>query len=82
MPNRRRIGYMPSRRFDEKKNVERQKAKRRRLIRAQSGGKSGDAAKLEEWTKPELYALARERQIKGRSKMTKERLIQSLRQTN
>lgn len=80
MPNRRRTGYMPSRRFDEKKNIERQKAKRGRLMRSQRGGRGGeDTDNLEEWTRDELYALARERDIKGRSMMTKARLIRSLR---
>lgn len=77
MPNRRRIGYMPTRRFDDRKNVERQKARRRRLNRAQGG--DGESRNFEEWTRQELYALAQKRKIRGRSRMTKERLIQSLR---
>lgn len=82
MPNRRRIGYMPGRRFDEAQNVQRQKSKRKRLNRAQDTGDGApDTPKLEEWSKTELYALARERDIKGRSTMTKERLIRSLRKT-
>lgn len=82
MPNRRRIGYMPGRRFDEAQNVQRQKSKRKRLNRAQDTGDGApDTPKLEEWSKKELYALARERDIKGRSTMTKERLIRSLRKT-
>lgn len=81
MPNRRRIGYMPGRRFDDKQNVERQKAKRGRLDRNQRGDARTDTVNLEEWTKDELYALARDRNIKGRSMMTKARLIRSLRQS-
>lgn len=78
MPNRRRIGYMPTRRFDQKQNVERQKRRRDRMTRNQPSA-APDTEKLEEWTKDELYALAKERGIKGRSTMTKERLIHSLR---
>lgn len=79
MPNRRRIGYMPTRRFDDKQNVERQKSKRRRLVRNEPGVPDGGHANLEEWTMAELYALAQKRNLRGRSTMTKERLIHNLR---
>lgn len=51
MPNRRRIGYMPSRRFDEKKNLEGQKVRRRRLSRDSAIAASDGDVNFEEWTK-------------------------------
>ena len=43
---------------------------------AQKGGKS---AKYEEWTKDDLYKKATEVGIEGRSAMTKDQLIEALR---
>lgn len=44
-----------------------------------SGKKGGKAKKYEERTKEELYEKAQEVGIEGRSKMTKEELIEALR---
>lgn len=44
--------------------------------------KGGKAAPYEERTKEDLLALARERAVSGRSKMTKEELIKALRDQN
>ena len=41
--------------------------------------KGGEAPPYEEWTKDELYERAQELDIDGRSDMTKEELIESLR---
>jgi len=44
-----------------------------------SGEKGGKAEKYEERTKEELYEQAKELDIEGRSEMTKEQLIEALR---
>ena len=41
--------------------------------------KGGKAKQYEEWTKAELYKRAQELTIKGRSKMSKNDLIEALR---
>lgn len=45
----------------------------------QPGVKGGRAAPYEDWTRDELYRRARELDIDGRSKMTKDELISALR---
>ena len=44
-----------------------------------SGSKGGKAKKYEEWTKEELYKQAKNGGIKGRSKMSKQKIIEALR---
>jgi hypothetical protein len=44
-----------------------------------SGSKGGKAKKYEEWTKEELYKQAKNVGIKGRSKMSKQKIIEALR---
>lgn len=44
-----------------------------------SGSKGGKAKKYEEWTKEELYKQAKHVGIKGRSKMSKQKIIEALR---
>ncbi|OUS14528.1 Rho termination factor [Nonlabens dokdonensis] len=46
---------------------------------ANAGKKGGNASNYEDRTKEELYDQAKEPDIKGRSKMNKEELIQALR---
>jgi NTP pyrophosphatase (non-canonical NTP hydrolase) len=61
------------------------KEKAARIANAQAdsdrspGKKGGKAAAYEEWTKDELYERAQEIGIEGRSDMTKEELIDALR---
>jgi hypothetical protein len=45
-----------------------------------AGEKGGKASKYEERTKEELYEQAKELDIEGRSKMSKEELIEALRE--
>lgn len=45
----------------------------------QAGHKGGKAEKYEDWTKNDLYAKAKEVGIAGRSNMTKDQLVDSLR---
>lgn len=47
--------------------------------REEAGRKGGKAKKYEEWTKDELYKRAQEIGIDGRSEMTKDELIDALR---
>jgi len=44
-----------------------------------SGSKGGKAKPYEEWTKEELYKQAKDVGIKGISKMTKQKIIDALR---
>ncbi|MCB2207243.1 MAG: Rho termination factor [Bacteroidetes bacterium] len=44
-----------------------------------AGQKGGKHKKYEEWTKKELYGKAKEIDIEGRSKMSKDQLIKALR---
>jgi hypothetical protein len=44
-----------------------------------SESKGGKAKKYEEWTKEELYKQAKNVGIKGRSKMSKQKIIEALR---
>ena len=56
------------------------KQKAARIANAQnSGDKGGSSSKYEERTKKELYEKAKQVGIKGRSKMTKQELIDALR---
>jgi hypothetical protein len=47
--------------------------------REEAGRRGGTSPKYEEWTKDELYERAQEIGIDGRSDMTKEELINALR---
>jgi hypothetical protein len=47
--------------------------------RSQTGRKGGESSPYEEWTKEELYERAQEIGIEGRSDMTKDELIDALR---
>ncbi len=47
--------------------------------RHQTAQRGGEASKYEEWSKQDLYDRAKEIGIEGRSKMTKEDLIDALR---
>lgn len=47
--------------------------------RQQTGRKGGHAAKYEDWSKDDLYQKAKEVGIEGRSEMSKEELINALR---
>ena len=47
--------------------------------RAALGEKGGKAGSYEDWTKDELYSRAQELGIEGRSTMTKDELIEALR---
>ncbi len=58
------------------------KEKSARIANADSkeaGRKGGKASPYEEWTKEELYQRAKELEIEGRSGMSKDQLIQKLR---
>jgi hypothetical protein len=47
--------------------------------RKKAGKRGGKSAKYEDWSKDELYEKAREVGISGRSEMSKNELIESLR---
>jgi hypothetical protein len=47
--------------------------------RSEAGRRGGSSAPYEEWTKDELYDRAKEIDIEGRSDMTKDELIDALR---
>jgi len=47
--------------------------------RSKVGERGGEAGADEDWTKDELYARAQELDIEGRSEMTKDELIEALR---
>lgn len=47
--------------------------------RSQVGAKGGESGSYDDWTKDELYARAQELDIAGRSDMTKDELIEALR---
>ena len=47
--------------------------------RSQSGRKGGKSPRYEDWSKDDLYARAGEIGIEGRSKMSKDQLIDALR---
>lgn len=47
--------------------------------RSKTGKKGGESPKYEEWTKKDLYQKAAEVDIEGRSSMSKEELIDALR---
>ncbi len=47
--------------------------------RTKAGKKGGKSAKYEEWSKNDLYERAKEIGIEGRSKMSKDDLIDALR---
>ncbi|MDO6817549.1 Rho termination factor N-terminal domain-containing protein [Zobellia sp. 1_MG-2023] len=56
------------------------KEKSARIANSPNSGKKGGKAKpYEEWTKEELYEQAKNVDIEGRSKMTKQELIHALR---
>ncbi|MBT9187556.1 Rho termination factor N-terminal domain-containing protein [Zobellia russellii] len=56
------------------------KEKSARIANSPNSGKKGGKAKpYEEWTKKELYEQAKNVDIEGRSKMTKQELIHALR---
>ncbi|HUF54570.1 MAG TPA: hypothetical protein VMR52_12475 [Dehalococcoidia bacterium] len=89
MPNRRGVGYMPRRHQDsdiakkttaaaEAKSLERgPKGQDRRADLTDAGDFGRD---YEQWSKGDLYNRASQLNVRGRSAMTKERLIESLRQ--
>jgi hypothetical protein len=63
-----------------KKGMSKEKAARiANTPSSQAGKKGGKSPKYEEWNKNDLYKRAGEIGIKGRSKMTKEELIDALR---
>lgn len=78
MPNRRRSGYMPTRRHDTIKNPERARMKRRKESSHDEDERQSGAS-YEEWTKEELYARAKQLGVAGRSSMTKDQIINALR---
>ncbi|MCP1387923.1 Rho termination factor N-terminal domain-containing protein [Corynebacterium sp. TA-R-1] len=47
--------------------------------RSEVGKRGGESASYEDWTKDELYERAQELEIEGRSTMTKDELIEALR---
>lgn len=47
--------------------------------RSAVGERGGEASSYEDWTKDELYQRAQELDIEGRSDMTKDELIEALR---
>ena len=47
--------------------------------RSKVGKRGGESGSYEDWTKDELYERAQELEIEGRSSMTKDELIEALR---
>lgn len=48
--------------------------------RSKVGKRGGESGSYEDWTKDELYERAQELEIEGRSNMTKDELIEALRE--